>query len=429
MLVPNQKVEVCWNNTTKKHYMELGYEFTKIRDKFLVNVEDLTPNSREQISVICDYCGNQKMTTFNDYNCSIKKYPYKYSCSECIPVKQKEIRGNKYKEKYFNVFVNKCIENNCVPISTIDDYQNAYSKLYFICSKHGQQCITYNSIKAGSWCIECGHDKGAKKIATPIDKVIKIVESKNNNKIINPEEYINFSTSNLLIRYGCCGKVSTTSLNSLENSDGLCYDCGQKKAKEHIKLSMEEVTKRINSVNNNKLLNPSEYIDNSTINLKILCGECNKNIFITSLANYEYNQKIRCGTCSQRISVPERTTRNILEKYDIKYLPEYKFKDCKDKRPLPFDFYLPEYNILIELDGEHHYHPKWGDEQLKYIQNHDKMKNEYCENNNITLIRIPFWEFDNLEKILIEKLNLPQIVDIELSNGRIFKYKAHKPKE
>ena len=57
------------------------------------------------------------------------------------------------------------------------------------------------------------------------------------------------------------------------------------------------------------------------------------------------------------------------------------------------------------------------------------MKNEYCENNNITLIRIPFWEFDNLEKILIEKLNLPQIVDIELSNGRIFKYKAHKPKE
>ena len=98
---------------------------------------------------------------------------------------------------------------------------------------------------------------------------------------------------------------------------GLCYDCGQKKAKEHIKLSMEEVTKRINSVNNNKLLNPSEYIDNSTINLKILCGECNKNIFITSLANYEYNQKIRCGTCSQRISVPERTTRNILEKYDI----------------------------------------------------------------------------------------------------------------
>lgn len=102
---------------------------------------------------------------------------------------------------------------------------------------------------------------------------------------------------------------------------------------------------------------------------------CNKNIFITSLANYEYNQKIRCGTCSQRISVPERTTRNILEKYDIKYLPEYKFKDCKDKRPLPFDFYLPEYNILIELDGEHHYHPKWGDEQLKYIQNHDKIGN------------------------------------------------------
>ena len=95
MLVPNQKVEVCWNNSTKKHYMELGYKFTKIGDKFLVNVEDLTPHSGEKISAICDYCGNQKMITFNDYNCSIKKYPHKYSCSECIPIKQKEITTNK----------------------------------------------------------------------------------------------------------------------------------------------------------------------------------------------------------------------------------------------------------------------------------------------------------------------------------------------
>lgn len=53
------------------------------------------------------------------------------------------------------------------------------------------------------------------------------------------------------------------------------------------------------------------------------------------------------------------------------------------------------------------------------------MKNWFCKWNNIDLLRIPYWERNNLESILIEKLNLPQIVEIKLSNNKIFKYKTH----
>lgn len=70
-----------------------------------------------------------------------------------------------------------------------------------------------------------------------------------------------------------------------------------------------------------------------------------------------------------------------------------KFEDCKDKKPLPFDFYLPNNVICIEYDGEQHTKPIdyfGGIESYECTVRHDKMKNEYCKNNGISLLRIPY---------------------------------------
>ena len=45
----------------------------------------------------------------------------------------------------------------------------------------------------------------------------------------------------------------------------------------------------------------------------------------------------------------------LLISYNIKFETQKKFKNCKNKLPLPFDFYLPDYNILIEFDGKQHF--------------------------------------------------------------------------
>lgn len=119
----------------------------------------------------------------------------------------------------------------------------------------------------------------------------------------------------------------------------------------------------------------------------------------------------------------------ILDKYKISHIRQKTFDECRDKKLMPFDFYLPNYNLCIEYDGEGHYEPCFGEDSYLKTLLHDSMKNWHCKWNNIDILHIPYWERNNLEKILIEKLNLPQIVDIKLSNGRIFKYKAHKPKE
>ena len=80
----------------------------------------------------------------------------------------------------------------------------------------------------------------------------------------------------------------------------------------------------------------------------------------------------------------------------IDFIQQYKFKDCKDKRELPFDFYLPKYNCCIEVDGQQHEEavPFDGNidkslQRLKITKKHDDIKNKYCKDNNILLIRIP----------------------------------------
>ena len=89
---------------------------------------------------------------------------------------------------------------------------------------------------------------------------------------------------------------------------------------------------------------------------------------------------------------------------------EHKFNDCRDILPLPFDFYIPSRNIIIEVDGEQHFNQKCfgqNKKQYKILKKHDKIKTDYCERNNLELIRIPYNEFnknDDYKKILNKRI-------------------------
>jgi len=94
-------------------------------------------------------------------------------------------------------------------------------------------------------------------------------------------------------------------------------------------------------------------------------------------------------------SAPEYKIKEWLESQDIIYEQEYTFEDCRDEGNLRFDFaILDEYGniiMLIEYDGYQHFEPveKWGGEEyLKEIQKRDQIKDKYCKENNIDLMRI-----------------------------------------
>ena len=82
---------VKWNSKIKKHYVDKGYVFTKMKDEFLVKYEDLTIGSHATIKVKCDYCGEEydiQNDTRNAYlkNSIIKKD----ACTNCKYIKAKE---------------------------------------------------------------------------------------------------------------------------------------------------------------------------------------------------------------------------------------------------------------------------------------------------------------------------------------------------
>jgi len=145
-----------------------------------------------------------------------------------------------------------------------------------------------------------------------------------------------------------------------------------------------------------------DYINNNT-KVKILCKEHGE---FSQSAKCHINRSQGCPKC--RKSKCEETILKTLKDNNIKYITQKKFDGCKDKNTLPFDFYLPEYNMCIEYDGIQHFEPieYWGGlKNFEYIQKHDKIKNKYCKKHNIKLIRIEYNRKLNSKKILkkIEK--------------------------
>jgi hypothetical protein len=127
---------------------------------------------------------------------------------------------------------------------------------------------------------------------------------------------------------------------------------------------------------------------------------CKKHGKFTQIAATHYNSGCGCTICSN--SKGELKIYNFLVNNKIKFQPEYRFENCKNKKTLPFDFYLEDINTCIEYDGELHFMDKFGSLEQQIIN--DEIKTNFCKNNQIKLIRIPYTEFNNIEKILNENL-------------------------
>lgn len=119
-----------------------------------------------------------------------------------------------------------------------------------------------------------------------------------------------------------------------------------------------------------------------------------------------------CG-CIQK-SKGEDKIKILLNKLNINYIYQKTFKDCYNPKTnylLRFDFYLPDYNILIEYDGEQHFdvrkHGWFTEKAYQEIKERDQLKNKYCREKNIPLLRIPYTDYNILnENYLLDKINI-----------------------
>lgn len=126
---------------------------------------------------------------------------------------------------------------------------------------------------------------------------------------------------------------------------------------------------------------------------KCSCG----NEFTSNLDNVLFDLRHRCRKCTLAQSEIELRVEEWLKENNISYEMERRFDDCRRKKPLPFDFVLTidEKIKIIEVDGIFHYENSYGEHLLELQKESDNIKNKYCKDNNIPLLRIPYWEFHN----------------------------------
>ena len=124
-----------------------------------------------------------------------------------------------------------------------------------------------------------------------------------------------------------------------------------------------------------------------------------------------------CPKCYQK-SRGEKVIENILRNYNISFVSQKRFSDCKFKYPLSFDFYLNKYNICIEYQGNQHYIPVeffGGNKSLELQKIKDEIKREYCIDTDKFLLEIPYWDFNNIEDILKNKIfQSKEVLNIEV---------------
>lgn len=122
-----------------------------------------------------------------------------------------------------------------------------------------------------------------------------------------------------------------------------------------------------------------------------ICPNCGNEIFypVNKVCVYGY---VPCKRCSDNVSYPNKLMYNILEQLGVDFITEYSPDWIKPKR---YDFFLPSYNLIIEMDGAlGHGHKTIGEISPTETLNTDNYKDRKCNEHNITMIRIDSYVSD-----------------------------------
>ena len=297
-------------------------------------------------------------------------------------------------------YIKKCNEFNVEYIGNHKE-KKLGTVIDFICKKHrdkGIQSVDWSHFRTYKY--GCRYCSGRGKTTQDIIPLIK------NKDVQLISEYIG-NEKPITCKCKKCGNIWTTLPKTLITNGAGCPICGKAKASLSERKTHNQFVEELEEVNPN-----IEVLGSYTgTHRKIKCRcKLDNTIWYGYPANL-LNKSAGCPTCN--ISNGEREMISILEKLNIKYVQQYSIPGCVYERKLKFDAFDIENIVAFEYNGEQHYRPvdfaskgeKWANQQFELTKNRDAAKIEYCKNHKITIIIIPYWEKDNMESFIIEKIN------------------------
>lgn len=272
------------------------------------------------------------------------------------------------------------------------------SKLLCRCKKDGYEWNSNSTrILCGHGCPKCA---GSLKLTLPF--IVNKLKAINKNVIITSTKYVE-SHEKLDCMCKIDGNTWSTSWNKLSRGHG-CPKCKGRKIGETRANTLEYVRKTLRDNNKNIEIVSNCYKNNDS-NLKLVCSKDN-HTWENTWRNIRHSG-YTCPKCS--MSKGELRVSNALSNLKLKYETQKSFADCKSKNNLRFDFYIHELKTCIEYDGLQHIQSVdffGGEEGFKQTKLRDGIKNLYCKNNNLNLIRIPHYDYDRIDEILERELTI-----------------------
>lgn len=288
-------------------------------------------------------------------------------------------------------FINKAskIHNNKYDYSLVN-YADSKTKVKIICPEHGifeQSPNNHTNKHFSQGCPKC-----SKMDITKFTKRAKQIH--NNNYDYSKTIYINTKTK-VIITCPIHGDFE-------QNPQDHLHGCGCKKCSDdNQKTTSLDFIEKANKLHYNKYDYSLVKYVNARTKTRIICPVHG----VFEQTPYKHLQGQGCPFCF--VSKGENYIKEYLLRNNILYKQQKTFKGLKDVHPLRYDFYLPDYNLLIEYNGGQHYKSVnyfGGNKKFTIQQKHDSLKEKYAKEHNIKLLIIPYWEFNNIDNILKEEI-------------------------
>lgn len=270
------------------------------------------------------------------------------------------------------------------------NYVSAKTKVIITCKIHGDFTITPNKHLSGGGCQVCGRNKIiAANTKTNEDFLNEAHEV--HGELYDYSKFINVKRSEkITIICKAHGEFKQTISNHLSGQG--CPTCAKNERGINRRKSEKDFFDDCNYIHNKKYNYSETTYQGMNSIIEPICP-IHGSFKVLAIKHYHRNQG--CTHCSdeQLKSRPILEMEQYLNDNNIIFISEFRIKECRNVLELPFDIYIPSLNLCVEYDGVQHYKPIefFGGEEgyQKQVQN-DKIKNEYCESNNINLLRISY---------------------------------------
>jgi len=367
----------------KKTKMMTDEEFKeKLTDKYgdeYIALEQYKGSS-VKIKILHKKCGEITMKRPNDLLSG-------YGCNKCNESHKKY--EDEFKEELKSIYGDEYI--------AIESYKGAHIELYF---KH--TCGTvfkakpYLMLQQKRKCPKC------KENPTPTEEELRqmIKESKDGEDYLLVSNYTKMSKKAKFLHTKCEKTFDMLPTDFIYKKQR-CPACSGVK-----KYNTETFRDKILKLTEGEYLPLGEYINNKTkTRMKHL--ECGHE---WDVRPDQFLSGSRCRLCSK--SKGNKRIVDYLTKKDINFIAEFRIDKCRNKRALPFDCAVfdkyKKLKFIVEFNGEQHYKVKerfGGKKELNERKKNDRIKEQYCKDNDIDLVVISYTELNKIEDILDKKIS------------------------